>query len=71
MTELKISERAKEYYEKVRPSNIFTGFEKNLVTDGYKFMFVKGDYEIKNGEVIFRVRTLNKNTIIDLVKSKL
>jgi hypothetical protein len=68
MNILKLSKVAQDYYESTRGKTLYSGYEKNILTDGERCLFVKSDYEPAAGEVIFRCRTINQNTVIDLYK---
>jgi hypothetical protein len=51
MNILKLSKIAQDYYEKTRGKTLYSGYEKNVLTDGERCLFVKSDYEPAAGEV--------------------
>ena len=65
---LKLSEKAQTFYESTRSKNLVSGYEKNVLTrvDQSNCLFVDSGYKPCPGDVIFRCRTINQNTVIDL-----
>lgn len=68
MTTLQKSQSAIEYYESMRSRTIVSGFEKNVLTDGYTSIFCKTDHTPGPGEAIFRLETRNGKTACQIYK---
>jgi hypothetical protein len=68
MTTLQKSQTAIEYYESMRSRTLVSGFEKNVLTDGYKSIFCKTDHDPGPGEVIFRLETRTGKTSCQIYK---
>lgn len=68
MNILELSNKAQSFYEKTRSKTLFSGYEKNVLVrcDFDNCLFVKAEYEPQPGDVLFRCRTINQNTVIDL-----
>jgi len=67
MNILDLSERAKGFYEDVRPANLVSGFEKYILTDGDRCTFLKtvNEQKLEKGQEIFYCRTSNGVTLIE------
>jgi hypothetical protein len=68
MTTLQKAQSAIEYYESMRSRSLVSGFEKNVLTDGYNSIFCKTDHNPGPGEVIFRLETRNGKTACQIYK---
>lgn len=70
MNILELSAKAQRFYKNARSKTLNSGYEKNvLVREDYEnCLFVDSSYELQPGDTIFRFRTLNGNTVIDLKK---
>ena len=68
MTTLELSKVAQAYYEGLKAPSLAQGWEKYVATDGEQCLFVKSDYEPKEGEAVFFLTTRNRNTSIQLWK---
>lgn len=68
MNILELSKKAQEFYESARTKSIISGFEKNVLAraDYDNCLFVKADYVPVMGDCIFKCRTINSATVIDL-----
>lgn len=68
MNILKLSQRARNYYDACRSKTLVSGYEKNVLVriDSPEVLFVDANYELQPGDYIFRVKTLNLNTVVDL-----
>ena len=67
---LLLSETAKNYYESCRSKTLVSGFEKYVITDGERALFVNSDYEPSEGEVVFKCETRHMETLIQLYKPR-
>ena len=71
MTNLELSELAKGYYNDYKSSNIVSGFEKFVATDGVNVMFVNSDYEPENDNIaVFKLDTRHGVTGCQLYKPR-
>ena len=71
MTILEKSQIAKNYYDLYKSTNLISGFEKLVATDGIVTMFVNSDYEPENAEiVVFKVDTRHMQTGCQLYKPR-
>lgn len=68
MTTLELSKVAQAYYEGLKAPSLAQGWEKYVATDGEQCLFVKSDYEPKEGEAVFFLTTRNRKTSIQLWK---
>lgn len=68
MSILKLSAKAQAFYEASRSKSLYSGFEKNVLVrdDSDSCLFVDANYAPQPGDTIFRCRTINQNTAIDL-----
>ena len=71
MTILQLSKIAQAYYEGLKAPSLAQGWEKYVATDGEQCLFVKSDYEPKEGEAVFFLATRQHNTSIQLWKDSL
>ena len=67
---LALSAKAQEYYEKTRGKMMISGYERNVLVreDFENCLFVNSDYELMPGDYVFRLKTVNRSTIIELKK---
>lgn len=70
MSILEKSKKAQQYYDSYKSSNLVSGFEKFVCTDGEACMFVNSDYEPVNEEVVFKCDTRKGNTGVQLYKPR-
>jgi len=65
---LELAEKAKKYYEEGRSRTLYSGYERNVLTraDCEQCIFVDSTYKPEPGDVIFRCRTINQATVIEL-----
>jgi hypothetical protein len=68
MNILELSKKAQSFYENTRSKSLYSGYEKNvLVREDYNnCLFVDSNYEPQPGDTIFRLRSINGKTAIDL-----
>ena len=68
MNILELSKKAQNFYESTRTKTLFSGYEKNVLVreDAENCLFVNSEYVSQPGDIIFRCRTINQNTVIDL-----
>ena len=68
MSILELSQKAQLFYEQSRKKRLYTGYEKNVLVrpDFENCLFVDAKYEPQPGDVIFRCKNMNGNTVIDL-----
>jgi|GEM_PF-5080147 len=68
MNILELSKKAQQFYENTRSKSLYSGYEKNvLVREDYSnCLFVDAGYEPQPGDIIFRLRSINGKTAIDL-----
>ena len=68
MSILKLSAKAQAFYEASRGRSLYSGYEKNVLVrdDSDSCLFVDATYSPQPGDTIFRCRTINQNTAIDL-----
>lgn len=71
MTILQLATVAQAYYEGLRAPSLVQGWDKYVATDGKQCLFVKSDYEPKDGEAVFFVTTRQRNTSIQTWKDSL
>lgn len=69
MNTLELAKVAQAYYDKLKAPSLAQGWEKYVVTDGKTCMFVKSDYEPKQGEAMFFLSVRNRNTSCQLYKT--
>lgn len=65
MTLLQLSEVAQKYYLSLK-GNIVQGWEKYVLTNGSTSMFVKSDYEPKQGEAVFFLQMRQREVMCQL-----
>lgn len=72
MNTLKLGEIALDYYDSLKPRNVYSGFEKNILIreDSNVCIFVTSDYVPQEGDVIFRCQIRNGKTDIQLYRNK-
>jgi hypothetical protein len=65
---LELAEKAKKYYEEGRSRSVYSGYERNVLirADYEQCIFVDSTYEPQPGDVIFRCKTINQSTVIEL-----
>lgn len=68
MNILELSERARNFYENTRSRNLYSGYDKNVLTreDFESCLFVDSNYKPQPGDYLFRLATINGQTKIDL-----
>ena len=68
MNILELSKKAQSFYENTRSKSLYSGYEKNvLVREDYNnCLFVDTNYQPQPGDTIFRLRSINGKTAIDL-----
>jgi len=68
---LSLSAKAQQFYENTRSRGMVSGYERNvLVREDYEnCLFVDSKYIPQPGDTIFRCRTMNQSTIIELAQS--
>lgn len=68
MSILNLSAKAQAFYEASRGRSLVSGYEKNVLVrdDSDSCLFVDATYNPQPGDTIFRCRTINQNTAIDL-----
>lgn len=68
MSILRLSAKAQAFYEASRSKYLYSGYEKNVLVrdDSDGCLFVDANYVPQPGDTIFRCRTINQNTAIDL-----
>lgn len=68
MSILRLSAKAQAFYEASRGRSLYSGYEKNVLVrdDSENCLFVDASYIPQPGDTIFRCRTINQNTAIDL-----
>jgi hypothetical protein len=69
MKVLQLSKVAQAYYEGLRAPSLAQGWDKYVATDGEQCLFVKSDYEPKEGEAVFFLTVRNRNVACTLHKS--
>ncbi len=70
MNILELSAKAQRFYEGTRSRTLTSGYDRNiLIREDYEnALFVDSRYAPKPGDNIFRCRTINQQTIIELVQ---
>lgn len=71
MTIIQLSAVAQAYYEGLKATSLAQGWEKYVATDGKQCLFVKSDYEPKEGEAVFFLAVRNRNVSCTLHKSNI
>jgi hypothetical protein len=71
MTIIQLSKVAQAYYEGLKAPSLAQGWDKYVATDGEQSIFVKSDYEPKEGEAVFFLTVRNRNVACTLYKSNL
>lgn len=71
MTIIQLSRIAQAYYEGLKAPSLAQGWEKYVATDGEQCLFVKSDYEPKEGEAVFFLTTRQRKTSVQLWKDSL
>ena len=71
MTIIQLSRVAQAYYEGLKAPSLAQGWEKYVATDGEQCLFVKSDYEPKEGEAVFFLTTCQRKTSVQLWKDSL
>lgn len=71
MTIIQLSRVAQAYYEGLKAPSLAQGWEKYVATDGEQCLFVKSDYEPKEGEAVFFLTTRQRKTSVQLWKDSL
>lgn len=71
MTIIQLSRVAQAYYEGIKAPSLAQGWEKYVATDGEQCLFVKSDYEPKEGEAVFFLTTRQRKTSVQLWKDSL
>lgn len=71
MTIIQLSRVAQAYYEGLKAPSLAQGWEKYVATDGEQCLFVKSDYEPKEGEAVFLLTTRQRKTSVQLWKDSL
>lgn len=68
---LSLGAKAQQFYESTRSRSLVNGYERNvLVREDYEnALFVDSRYIPQPGDTIFRCRTANQQTIIELAQS--
>lgn len=68
---LNLTEKARNFYESTCSKTLVSGYEKNVLVreDNDNCLFVNSDYELQDGDVLFRCKTINQNIVIDLYKT--
>ena len=64
MTIIQLSRVAQAYYEGLKAPSLAQGWEKYVATDGEQCLFVKSDYEPKEGEAVFFLTTRQRKTSV-------
>lgn len=68
---IQLSKVAQAYYEGLKAPSLAQGWEKYVATDGEQCLFVKSDYEPKEGEAVFFLAVRNRRTMCELKKENL
>lgn len=63
---LQLSGVAQAYYESLRSNTLVSGGERYVLTDGKNCLFVPPSYPIAPGQAMFRCRTRQGGTEIEL-----
>lgn len=71
MTIIQLSRVAQAYYEGLKAPSLAQGWEKYVATDGEQCLFVKSDYEPKEGEAVFFLTTRQRKISVQLWKDSL
>lgn len=73
MNMLELSEEAREHYYNILPRNLVNGFEKILLTDGRRFIFVNHPEKINlaKGEALFRIRTISGTALVEEIRNNI
>lgn len=71
MTIIQLSKVAQAYYEGLKAPSLAQGWDKYVATDGEQSIFVKSDYEPKEGEAVFFLTVRNRNVACTLYKLNL
>lgn len=71
MAIIQLSKVAQAYYEGLKAPSLAQGWEKYVATDGEQCLFVKSDYEPKEGEAVFFLAVRNRRTMCELKKENL
>lgn len=71
MTIIQLAKVAQAYYEGLKAPSLAQGWEKYVATDGEQCLFVKSDYEPKEGEAVFFLTVRNRRTMCELKKENL
>lgn len=71
MTIIQLSRVAQAYHEGLKAPSLAQGWEKYVATDGEQCLFVKSDYEPKEGEAVFFLTTRQRKTSVQLWKDSL
>lgn len=68
---LDLTYMVRNFYENSCSKTLVSGYEKNVLArfDSQSCLFVNSEYELQEGDVIFRCKTINRNTVIDLYKT--
>lgn len=68
---LDITYMVRNFYENSCSKTLVSGYEKNVLArlDSQTCLFVNSEYELQEGDIIFRCKTINRNTVIDLYKT--
>lgn len=68
MSILSLSAKAQKFYESTRTKTLYSGYDKNVLVrnDHDNCLFVDSNYLPVPGDTIFRLRTVNQQTVIDL-----
>lgn len=68
MNILKLTQKAREYYDACKSKSLYSGYEKNILVrpDSEEAVFVDANYTPRPGDFIFRAKSMNTNTVIDL-----
>lgn len=65
---LELSRKAQDFYEKTRGKSVYSGYERNVLIreDFDNCLYVDSTYVPQPGDTLFRCRTLNQQTVIEL-----
>lgn len=65
---LELSAKAQKFYENGRSRTLVSGYERNVLTrlESENCLFVDANYIVQPGDTVFRCKTINTQTIIEL-----